>query len=244
MRYPIPVMRSPKLFPALFALLAAAASLPVSEGVAVAQAPTAVPPPAVQAVVDQVQAFYDRAQTFQSDFHQEFLVKAYNQTKTSRGHVIFAKPGKMSWAYEDPAGNRVVSDGTTVRVYQAADKQMYESAVNQSQYPAAVSFLTGQGKLGDSFNFTLIDGDTAQKGTQLAFPGGWVLLGTPKAPTPSYQKVLFYVDKASSQVRRVLIVDGQGNLNKFTFDTPRVNDAVDPSVFVFTPPPGTNVVRP
>ena len=66
----------------------------------------------------------------------------------------------------------------------------------------------------------------------------------PKVPTPSYQKVLFYVDKATSQVRRVLIVDGQGNLNKFTFDTPRVNDPVDPSVFNFVPPPGTNIIRP
>jgi outer membrane lipoprotein carrier protein len=245
-------MRPSKLFPFLLSALVAAGplvTLVALERPSAAQNAPAAPSPApnapnVQAVVDQVQAFYDKAQTFQSDFHQEFLVKAYNQTKTSHGHVIFAKPGKMSWAYDDPAGNRVVSDGSTVRVYQAADKQMYESPINQSQYPAAVSFLTGQGKLGDAFNFTLIDGDTAQKGTQLAFPGGWVLLGTPKAATPSYQKVLFYVDKASSQVRRVLIVDGQGNLNKFTFDTPRVNDPVEPTVFTFTPPPGTNIVRP
>jgi outer membrane lipoprotein carrier protein len=205
---------------------------------------TATNAPPVSSVVDQVQAFYDKAQTFQSDFHQEVLAKAYNVTKTSRGHVIFAKPGKMSWSYDEPAGNRVVSDGTTVRVYQAADKQMYESAVNQSQYPAAVSFLTGQGRLADSFNFTLVDGDNGPKGTQLQFPGGFVLLGTPKVATPSYQKVLFYVDKDTSQVRRVLIVDGQGNLNKFTFDSPRVNEPVSPGVFTFTPPPGTNVVRP
>jgi outer membrane lipoprotein carrier protein len=105
-----------------------------------------------------------------------------------------------------------------------------------------VSFLTGQGKLSDSFNFQLVDGDTGQKG--LNFPGGFVLIGTPKAATPSYQKVLFFVDKATSQVRRVLIVDAQGNLNKFTFDTPRVNDPISPSEFTFTPPPGTNIVHP
>ncbi len=215
---------------------------------ALAQQPPAPAPAApaadVGAIVNQVQAFYDKAATFQSDFHQEFLVKAYNTTKTSRGHVAFAKPGKMSWAYDDPPGNRVVSDGSTVRVYTASDKQMYESAVNQSQYPAAVSFLTGQGKLADAFNFQLVDGNTGPQGTQLQFPGGWVLIGTPKTATPSYQKVLFYVDKATSQVRRVLIVDGQSNLNKFTFDGPRVNDPIDPSLFTFVPPPGTNIVRP
>jgi outer membrane lipoprotein carrier protein len=236
-------MRSRKLIHILASALALA--LPTTERVAEAQAPPAAPaPPAVNDVVNQVQAFYDKAQSFQSDFSQEFLVKAYNQTKTSHGHVAFAKPGKMSWVYDSPAGNRVVSDGTTVRVYTAADKQMYESAVNGSQYPAAVSFLTGQGKLGDSFNFQLIDGNGAPQGTQIYFPGGWVLIGTPKVPTPSYQKVLFYVDKATNQVRRVLIVDGQGNLNKFTFENPHVNDAIEATVFTFTPPPGTNIIHP
>jgi outer membrane lipoprotein carrier protein len=216
------------------------------QSVSRAQAPPAQPAaPDVQTVVNQVQTFYDKAHTFQSDFHQEFWVKAYNQTKTSRGHVTFSKPGKMNWTYDEPPGNRVVSDGTTVWVYQAAEKQMYESAINQSQYPAAVSFLTGTGKLGDAFNFTLIDGNNpAQTKTALSFPGGWVLIGTPKAATPSYQKVLFYVDKSTSQVLRVLILDGQGNTNTFTFDGPRVNDPVAPGQFTFTPPPGTNVVRP
>ena len=31
------------------------------------------------------------------------------------------------------------------------------------------------------------------------FPGGYVLVGTPKTPTPAYQKVLFYVDAATSR---------------------------------------------
>jgi outer membrane lipoprotein carrier protein len=235
-----------KLHWPLALILVLGGGLPFYGSVAAAD-PAPSPPanPAAQPVVDKVQIFYDRAQTFQSDFRQEFLVKAYNQTKSSHGHVAFSKPGKMSWAYDDPPGNRIVSDGNLLRVYEAANKQMYESPVGlNSPYPAAVSFLTGQGKLSDSFNFQIVDGDTGQKGTQLNFPGGYVLIGTPKAATPSYQKVLFFVDKATSQVRRVLIVDAQGNLNKFTFENPRVNDPIDPSQFTFTPPPGTNIVHP
>jgi outer membrane lipoprotein carrier protein len=238
-------MLSAKTSTTVAVILVLAGTLPLNGRLAAAQArpPVAVSATDAQPVVDKVQAFYDKAQTFQSDFHQEFVVKAYNQTKTSQGHVAFSKPGKMSWSYSNPAGNRIVSDGSVLRVYEASNKQMYESTVSvSSPYPAAVSFLTGQGKLSDSFNFQLVDGDTGQKG--LNFPGGFVLIGTPKAATPSYQKVLFFVDKATSQVRRVLIVDAQGNLNKFTFDTPRVNDPISPSEFTFTPPPGTNIVHP
>jgi len=196
------------------------------------------PNPQIQAAVDKVQALYDKTTTFQSDFNQEFLVKAYNQRKTSHGKVVFAKPGKMDWVYDDPAGNRVVSDGTTLRVYEAANKQMFEQAVNGSQYPAALAFLTGQGKLGDAFNFDMRTGD------EMHFPGGFVLIGTPKQAMPAYTKVLFYVDSQTSQVRSVMIIDAQGNRNRFVFTGPKVNEPVRPNEFQFTPPPGTSIVHP
>jgi outer membrane lipoprotein carrier protein len=193
---------------------------------------------AVTQAVTQVQAFYDKSSTFKSDFQQKFWVKAYNQEKSSRGHVTFAKPGKMDWVYDDPKDNRVVSDGTVIKVYEAANKQEFEQPIDKSQYPAALSFLTGTGKLTDSFDFELVSGD------EMKFPGGYVLVGTPKQATPAYSKVLFYVDTATSQVRRVMVIDGQGNRNRFDFVNAKVNEPVTPGQFTFSPPPGTSVVRP
>jgi outer membrane lipoprotein carrier protein len=200
------------------------------------------PSPASSAKADQlvssVQALYNGSSTFRSDFEQKFWVKAYNTEKSSRGHVTFAKPGKMDWVYDDPRDNRIVSDGNLIRVYEAANKQLYEAPVDKSQYPAALSFLTGTGKLSDAFDFELFPGD------QMKFPGGSVLVGTPKQATPAYSKVLFYVDTATSQVRRVMIIDGQGNRNRFDFVNPKVNEPVGAGQFKFTPPPGTSIVRP
>ena len=194
--------------------------------------------PSVDQAVLSVQTFYDKSTTFKSDFQQKFWVKAYNHEKTSSGHVTFAKPGKMEWVYDDPQNNRVVSDGKIIRVYEASNKQMFEQPVDTTQYPAALSFLTGMGKLSDSFEFQLFPG------ADMKFPGGYVLVGTPKQPTTAYTKVLFYVDAATSQVRRVMVIDGQGNRNRFDFGNPRVNEPVAPSQFTFTPPPGTSIVRP
>jgi outer membrane lipoprotein carrier protein len=196
--------------------------------------------PADQAVVvsQQVQAFYDKTTSFSSDFKQEFYVKSHDIRKQSKGKVVFAKPGKMDWEYTDPKDNRVVSDGHVLKVYEAANKQMFEQPVDKSQYPAALSFLIGGGKLDQIFNFELYDG------AQMNFPGGQVLVGTPKTPTPAYTKVLFYVDKATKQMRRTLIVDAQGNRNRFDFENPSVNLPVPPSQFQFQPPPGTQIIRP
>ena len=79
---------------------------------------------------------------------------------------------------------------------------------------------------------------------QMKFEGGYVLEGTPKEATPAYQKVLLYVDGQTSQVRRVLILDAQGNRNRFDFSAPVVNQAVEKSEFDFTPPPGTRIIKP
>jgi outer membrane lipoprotein carrier protein len=203
-------------------------------------APSPSPPPSSSAdqLVASVQALYNTSSTFQSDFEQKFWVKAYNTEKASHGHVTFAKPGKMDWVYADPENNRIVSDGSVIRIYQASDKQMYEEPADKSQYLIAVSFLTGTGKLSDAFDFELFPGD------KMKFPGGAVLVGTPKQATPAYSKVLFYVDSATSQVRRVMVIDGQGNRNRFDFVNPKINHPIGPNQFKFTPPPGTSIVRP
>ncbi len=221
------------------ALVACAVALHADSGFA-QPAPTAPVEnsASVGQAVHDVQAFYDKSTTFKSDFQQKFWVKAYNHEKTSSGHVTFAKPGKMEWVYDDPKDNRVVSDGKIIRVYEASNKQMFEQPVDTTQYPAALSFLTGVGKLSDSFEFQLFPG------AEMKFPGGYVLVGTPRQPTTAYSKVLFYVDAATSQVRRVMVIDGQGNRNRFDFGSPKVNEPVTPSQFTFTPPPGTSIVRP
>jgi len=217
---------------------AAQPSQPSAGGQASATAPASPPPPTVEQAIQKVQSFYDKTTSFKADFNQEFFVKAYNKKKTSNGTVTFAKPGKMDWVYQNPQGNRVVSDGTLLRVYEAQNHQMFEQAVDKSQYPAALSFLTGQGKLSDHFTFEISAGD------KMNFPGGYVLIGTPKVPTAAYQKVLFYIDQQTSQVRRVMVLDGQGNRNRFDFVNPRVNDPVQDAQFKFVPPPGTTVVHP
>lgn len=232
---------------AAFALTAALGLALVAPGSATAAEPTPLPAATATETINRVQKFYDQSQTFTAHFDQEFTVKAYNTKRASNGTVYFQKPGKMAWVYAQPEGNRVVSDGTTVRIYEAANKQMFEQPVNgtgangaqsPAQYSGALSFLLGRGKLTDSFNFE------AFEGSQMKFEGGTVLVGTPKSPTPAYTKVLFYVDKQTAQIRRVLVLDAQGNRNSFVFSQVQVNTPVAATTFVFTPPPGTTVVRP
>jgi outer membrane lipoprotein carrier protein len=218
------------------ALTGSALALSLSEtGAAEPAAPGGAP--TADAVGHAVQRFYDAAQTFQSEFKQRYWIEAFGTYRDSRGTVLFSKPGKMRWAYSNN-GTIVVSNGKELKVYEKENKQMYLQTVNETQYPAALSFLLGTGSLSNTFDLQLLDP------VKLQFPGGYVLMGTPKAATPAYQKILFYVDKQTYQVRRVLLFDAQRNRNRFDFENAKVNMQVDPKMFTYNPPQGTRVIKP
>jgi outer membrane lipoprotein-sorting protein len=154
--------------------------------------------------------------------------------------LVVEKPDRVSFRYDPPNANRVVSDGKSLRVYVAEDRQMFVQPVAGAEYPGAIAFMMGRGMRG-SFSFTF--NDKAQ------FSGGPVLLGKPTAPTPHYDVVVFYIDDAlrtardPGTIRRVVIVDAQGNKNRFDFTSAAWPEKVDPAEFAFTPPPGTNVTE-
>ncbi|HSC86402.1 MAG TPA: outer membrane lipoprotein carrier protein LolA [Polyangiaceae bacterium] len=212
---------------------------PGAVGIALADKPAApaTTPLSANDIADRVQNFYDKSKTFRAKFEQRYFVAAYRKTKNSGGTVVFEKPGKMSWRYETN-GNRVVSDGKTIKVYDKETQQMYEQNIEKSPYPGALSFLLGGGNLKKEFNLERLDEKA------LGYEGGFVLKGVPKTATPAYQSLLLYVDGATYQVRRVLMIDAQQNRNRFDFVDPVVNQPVDKKEFEFVAPPGTQIIKP
>jgi outer membrane lipoprotein carrier protein len=193
--------------------------------------------PTAAQIAERVQMLYDSSKRYQARFEQTYTIKVQNVKKVSTGTVAFEKPGKMSFRYDKPVGNRAVSDAKTIKVYESDNQQMFVTKVKMSQYPAALAFLMGKGRLEHDFNLKLLDP------ARMKMEGGYVLECVPKEATPAYQKVLLYVDGQTNQVRRVLILDAQGNKNRFDFTSPVVNKELPKDEFEFTPPEGTTIVN-
>jgi outer membrane lipoprotein carrier protein len=208
-------------------------------GIAWAQAAAtgAATPLAAPEIALRVQRVYDKWKTYRAGFKQHYTVKAYAKTVDGEGNVVFAKPGKMSWRYTNN-GNRIVCDGKLVQVYEPANNQLFQQPLSASMYPAALSFLVGKGQLTRDFTFQLEDA------ARMGFAGGYVLRGTPRTANAAYQTLFLFVDAATFHVRAVLLLDAQGNHNRFEFLDPEVDHKVAPSEFTFSPPPGTRVIKP
>jgi outer membrane lipoprotein carrier protein len=191
-------------------------------------------------VAAQIDSVFLEKKTFAAKFKQEHTQKVAGVTKKSTGQFFFERPNKMSFRYDAPSKNRIVSDGQTLKVYIGEDNQMFVQSVDKTEYPGAFAFLMGKG-MGPSFNFGFND--------KAKFDGGPVLLGKPKDATPHYESILFYVDKVLLEkkdpgvIRRILIVDAQGNRNRFDLEGATQPEKIDPAEFTFTPPPGTNITQ-
>jgi outer membrane lipoprotein carrier protein len=209
-------------------------------------AQAAAPEATGDAVARMVQAFYDQTRSIQADFHQTYFNKLYGTYDRSHGQVKFQKPGKMRWDYAAPNGKVIASDGQHLVIYEPGEEQndpgqVFERPVADSELMSALAFLTGNGKLADDFTFRLLD--AAKQG----FTGGYVLELMPKKPNPNFERILFYVDGDPARlglVHRVLIVDGSGNRNRFDFQKPKFNQAIEAKAFAYQAPKNARKVKP
>src|SRR5512139_3189385 len=87
--------------------------------------------PTAEEVAARVQKFYDGTKTFRATFKQVYFIKVQNKKKESKGKVVFEKPGKISFSYASHNGNRAVSDGKVIKVYEKEAEQMYETPVKK-----------------------------------------------------------------------------------------------------------------
>lgn len=202
--------------------------------------------PSAAEVASWVQTFYDQTRTMSARFVQRYRNRVYDRTDVSRGRVRFRKPGMMRFDYEEPNGKIVVSDGQQLTVFEPPDPgqqrgQYYQQPISDAQLPAALSFLTGTGRLDENFRFRLLDA------SRLGYSEGQVLELRSRRPTPHYSRILLFVDDDASRrgvVHRIMIVDSSNNVNRFDFLEQQLNRDVPESAFRWRPPAGTRRIQP
>jgi outer membrane lipoprotein carrier protein len=200
--------------------------------------PESLAAPTAAEIADRVEATHVELTTFRASFRQRYIVTAHGRQKDSTGSVSFARPNKTSWRYAN--GNRVVFDGQLLQIYDLASQQVYEPLTRKSQHAVALSFLTDRGNWRGNYYFSKLSS------TQLRYPTGHVLLGRPFEPPRAgdlYEKALFYVDAKTFHIRRVVVTDAASNRNTIDFSSLEANPSLPPDEFVFSPPPGTQVIR-
>lgn len=207
----------------------------------VAAALCVMPMPATQAqtpsaveLAQRLQTRYAAIRDFRADFTQTERGSVLRTVKTeSRGTVRVKKPGRMWWDYQKPSRQSLVSDGTTLYYYNAADRSGVRSPLpTGSDLSAAVLFLAGRGDLTRDFTPTLVAGAPIDE---------WHLLLTPKVRQADFATLTLHVDRTSLAFRGLHFKDHAGSENTIRFANLRENTGLSDTDFRFTFPRGTHV---
>lgn len=218
-------MKSISLAVGIFLALYGLSSIPVASGAT------------GEAVLSEIQSRYQTTNDLEADFVQENIGKVMKQAQKGEGKVYFKKKGMMCWDYRSP-NQKMISNGHTLWYYQPEEKQVliYDlSKVGKEKTPWA--FLAGEGDLSRDFSIANFNELVPQK------EDTFVLELTPKEPYPALARLVLTVDKKTYYVVQADVFDELGNVTRTRFSHIRTNVGVSNSLFNFTIPPGTEVLK-
>ncbi len=202
-----------------------------------APAPAQSPPPDAGAILDGAVAAFGRVNTLRADFTQRIRDEMLGTDETSSGELLLQRPDKFAMRWQKPPGNVVVQDGRTLWVYTTEPRQVVRANLTgkPGESPDFMAEFLDQPRQRFAVSYLRSDSVGARPTDVLSL--------VPRQPgNLPYRRVLVWVDRADSLVRRIEINEGAGGLRRLTFDRVRTNVAVPASTFRYSPPKGVRVI--
>ena len=219
--------------PVLFAALALGgvpeasghAAPPATEAAAPAAAPDAAA--TLRAIVDA----YKAKPAFQMTFVQSYAPSGFPDATPETGTLTIQAPSSLRFDYDGPEGKVYTFDGNAARQYVAADRQIVLktlTAAEKARLP--LLFLQPAADLLARF-----------EASAKAGPNGLVdLTLTPRGEGDL--KSVSALATTAGEVKRLVVLDGEGNRTTFTFTNLAPRKRRPASDFALVPPKGTRVV--
>lgn len=202
-----------------------------------ASAPEAAQEADPQAIVKRAAAAYGNVRSMKANFTQTLVNPLLNRRITSRGTIYQQRPDKFLMKFSDPAGDVIVSDGSSFWIY-------YPSSDPKQVMKAPAS--SGAGAVDLQAQFL---GDTERRFTaklngteQVDGRAAHVVTLTPKGEE-GYRALKVWVDQKDHLVRRFEITDLNNATRLINLSGVQINVPLEAGLFRFTPPQGARIVE-
>jgi len=178
---------------------------------------------------DRLRDFLAGVESLQARFDQSVFDTSQGQTRRLEGVFYLQRPGKFRWDYTEPKGQIVLADGRTVWLVEEDLKQAYQKPQSDALRGTPALLLTEQLKLEDHFAIADLG-----NGQDLE----WVEL-IPHDPDSQFARILLAFK--GNELRRMELADKFAQVTRISFSDIRRNPRLDPTLFVYTPPRGTQL---
>lgn len=167
--------------------------------------------------------------TLTADFTQQTYGEGQLERETSEGHMKVARPMKFAWLVSQPYEQSVISDGETLWVYDPdLEQATYQPVGEQIQRSPAMILAQPESTLTNDYDITEAGDDDLT---------AYRLFPTAEDAVFSEMTLLF----EQEEIREIRLKDNLGQTTLITFSNVATGTDIDPAVFEFSPPPGTDV---
>ena len=174
--------------------------------------------------------FLQGLDTLEARFQQTVISAGHDQVLSSAGTFYLQRPGRFRWTYNDPEGQFVIADGSRVWLYDAELQQVSHQPQEDALRGTPALLLSSNGPADE--HFEVID-----LGSKVGLE--WVEL-LPRSEESEIIKV--QVAFRGEQLDRLEMVDSFGQVTRFQFAQLKRNPQLDPALFRFKAPPGTDIL--
>jgi chaperone LolA len=181
--------------------------------------------------IDQLKSFISGTRSAQAEFTQTVLHRNGKVMQTASGTMQFVRPGKFRWEYRQPYEQLIVGDGEKFWMYDADLAQVTVRKLDAALGSSPAALLSGNNEIERGFAL-----EEAGERDGLSW-----LNAKPRGSESTFSAIRMGFN-AQSELVAMELNDAFGNTTVLRFAHLKRNPALAPSLFRFTPPPGTDVL--
>lgn len=184
---------------------------------------------------DALKKLLSTLNTLNTAFEQTVYSAEGDIIQQTSGYLQAARPGKVRWSTEPPMEQLVVSDGSTLWVYDPDLEQVVIRPFDQNSKTPAALFIGNISSLEKSYNVVKEEPILTEGGSSLQF----FLVPIDTASLYSKLALGFIDDKPSF----MMMWDTLEQKTEIIFQRLQLNQSIAPGTFQFSPPEGTDIIR-
>ena len=180
---------------------------------------------------EKLQGYLKQMQTLEGSFQQLTLDARGNRMQEAQGSVQLAKPGRFYWSTEQPFPQVLVSNGTTLWVYDPDLEQVTIQTLDERSTQSPAIILSGEASdLTKHFSI-----NATETGKRVVFD-----------LIPLQQDSLFEelsLDFVEGRISALQLTDSLGQKTRVDLTITQFNQPLDNQVFEFEVPPHVDVIQ-
>jgi outer membrane lipoprotein carrier protein len=181
---------------------------------------------------DILDGFLKDLRTLQAQFEQKLKSEKGDLLETSRGQMFLQRPNKFRWDYQQPFKQLIVADGEKVWVYDHdLDQVTIRNLKTALGSTPALLLSSDNTKIEQEFFVNVLPSQPAINRFELI----------PKDAQAQFTSIRLNLQ--GKKLQTFEFIDNLGQTSVITFSQAKYNEAVDPDLFIFTPPAGADIVQ-